>query len=799
MEKAVRKIGLFVWDQGGRLEQSIEINTLVDKLSKVKGIARCEMVIDPLAAPLLDSVKEDIQSGRIDRILWVGQFTPYQVKRIKDRYASLGMNAYLHGWCDLEEQGIALDPVPPTVRKGKARTLIRMAIARTRLLDPLESTELPASEALLIVGAGVSGLHTAASVADLGKRVFIVEKQSGVGGKVAHLSRFYPRICDPHCGLEFVLDRLVHSERVEFLTLSRLVSLEGGPGNFLAKIRTQPRYVSNEKCNACGDCMRVCPGRITEVPETHRVDSQVGAMQGGIRQMLQSTRQAVHPATPMPFPAAFVVEREHCPPDCRECEKVCPNDAIELDQDPAEREIRVGAVVLTTGWEPYPLFKVEEYGYGRHDSVISNLEMEKLLSMDGSGQVALSGWTLEHLKEVGFIQCAGSRDERHLSYCSSVCCSATLKQVMHFKEKVPNANCYVFYQHIRSSGFEEELYRQARELGDVAFIRDRPARVEEESGKLRVAVLDPLLDKKITMDLDLLVLAGGMCPSSEAQDLYQILGLPQNPYGFSESHHQCYPEESQRTGIYVGGCAREPMNVAQSIESSHRAAMKALQFMQGAVQIEPTYPVLDKTKCDQCKRCMEDCPFASFVFDEKEFPSPDLARCRQCGNCMGVCPLAAISIQNNTIKQTAAQIEVLENSFMDHSEPLILAFLCENDAYKAARSAVERGLPVAPNVVFIRVSCAGAVNNALVADALSIGVDGVLIAGCKEGQCHYVWGNRLVQKRSDDLSDKLQNMRIERERVRFETLEIRDWERYVELLNGYIADLKDMGPNPFKI
>ena len=210
-------------------------------------------------------------------------------------------------------------------------------------------------------------------------------------------------------------------------------------------------------------------------------------------------------------------------------------------------------------------------------------------------------------------------------------------------------------------------------------------------------------------------------------------------------------------------------------------------------------PILDKTKCDQCKRCMEDCPFSSYVFDEKEFPMPVLERCRQCGNCMGVCPLGAISMRNNTIKQTAAQIQILENSFMGQKEPLVLAFLCENDAYKAARAAVDQGLPVPPNVVFIPVKCAGNVNNALLADALSIGVDGVFIGGCKDGHCHYVWGNQLVEKRSEDLSEKLKQMMIEPERVRFENIEIRDSKRNVDILNSYIEDLKKMGPNPFKI
>ena len=798
MDKVVPKIGMFIRDQGGRLAQAIDLAALVQKIGKAKNVVRCEVIEDLWAPAFLDSLKNGVGEKQVDRILWVGRFTPYQMKSLKDELASAGLNPCLHGWSDLEEQGVCLMETDPKIRAAKALILVQMALARVRLLESLEPLELPASEAILIIGAGVAGLQAAESLTGLGKQVFLVEKESGVGGKVALLSRFYPRICDPRCGLEFTLQRLGDVGHLQLITLAKVAAIEGGPGNFIATVQKQPRFVLEKRCNGCGKCQAVCP---VEIQEPFPLMPDAALNLPGFEASMQKTRKAIHPASPMAFPAAFVIERQHCPPECRECEKACPAGAVELDQSPAEEHLRVGAVLLTTGWDPYPLSNVEEYGYGRLTNVISNLEMEQLLSPDNRPPTSLAKFPLNSLKEVGFIQCAGSRDERHLSYCSSVCCSVTLKQILYFKELVPEAKCYVFYQHIRTPGFEEDLYRQVRESGDVTFVRDRPARVEadENSGKLNITVLDPLLDKKIAINLDLLVLAGGMCPSKGSQEIAQTFNLPQNQYHFFESHRQCHPEESQRTGIYAGGSCREPMNVAQSIESSQRSALEALKYMGGTVLIEPYYPVVNKTKCDQCKRCMEECPFGSFVFDEKNFPSPDLAKCRQCGNCMGICPLAVISLRNNTIKQMAVQIEAINTSFMGKGEPVILALLCENDAYRAAQSAIDQGLPVPPNVIFIKVSCAGSINNALIADALSSGIDGVLIGGCKDDQCHYVKGNQLVQKRSGDLSDKLKTMMIEPERVRFVSLEIRDSHRYVDQLESYIKDLKKMGPNPFKI
>ncbi len=772
--KVTPKVGIFFADPGGRLGRGMDLPAAMARLAKIKNIAVCELLPEEIVKGI-PRVESLFKEGRLDRIIWVGRFSENQREKIEKNLEAAGLNRFLHEWCDLEEQGVGGKGSDPEMLTQKALILIQMSVARARLLEPLEPVTVPGTNSVLIVGGGAAGLHTAVSLVETGKKVYLVEKESGVGGKVASLRRLFPRICDPLCGLEFALQKLQESHRAEILTLSEVKSLSGAPGNFEAVIRRRPRYVFEDRCQGCGECAQVCPViRPQKVSFSNNVPS--GA-----------SRKAIHPSEPMAFPSAFVVDREFCPPDCRKCAEICPTQAVNLDDQPGETAIKTGAVLVTTGWDGYPLEKVEELGYGRYPNVVSNLEMEAIAE-DPSD-----------LKEVGFIQCAGSRDERHLNYCSSICCSATLKQVLHLKEIRPATRCYIFYQDIRTPGFDEELYQKVKTLEGVLFIRGNPSTVKPgENGKLQVRAEDTFSGSELSLSLDLLVLAGGMVPSAGTREIAERLNLPRTAHGFFDAHLPCHPEESQKTGIRVGGSCRGPMGIAAAIESSHRAALDLLPFAAETIRMAPAYPVLNLTKCDKCKRCIEECPYASYAYDPNGFPALDLTKCRQCGNCMGICPLSAISMRNLTIAQLAAQIRAVKTSFLPKDEPVILAFLCRNDAYFAARAAMDMNLGVPPNVFFLKLPCAGSVNNALIADALAFGIDGILIAGCKDGQCHFIKGNQLVKTRSEDLGEKLKKMVMDPGRVRLESLEIRDSVRYAALIREYVEELKKMGPNPFK-
>ena len=838
MARVVPKIGVFIHDSGGRVSGPLDLESLTGKIAKIKGVKHVAAVSDPSGEGTIEAAAEKVGSGEIDRILWIGSFSGAFRTEALSRLAQAGLNQYMTQWFDPVDQGLLNAGVDQSIRQKKALALMKMLVARVKKLAPLEGMELPANERAVVIGGGASGLHAAASLIKAGKPVTLVEQDSGLGGNVARLARFYPLMCDPRCGLEHVLFDLMESDRFDLRTLSKVERVEGSPGNFEISVRTAPRFVTDD-CNGCGACLATCPVELDdtsplprcELPEevlSALTEAEKGDPEGKgangeevnhgeedraeaesvegpgftpARRPARFRRKAIHPASPMPQPVAFVVERAHCPEGCRACVEICPQKAIDLDQQELVETIPAGSVVTATGWDLYELERVQDYGFGNRPNVISNLEMERLLALDEPGAERLEGFEPGDFNKVGFIQCLGSRDENHLDYCSGVCCSATLKQIRELRRRNPDITCYVYYMDIRTPGFDERMYREVRDAGNVVFIKGKPARVDfnPDNGKPVIDSLDEILGRRVRTELDLVVLAGGMKPSSGGVEAGRVLRMPVDSHGFFESHRQCYPAETQRTGIFAAGCAREPMNVAQSIESGVAAAMRSLPFLEGTLAVVPTYPEVNDKKCDSCGRCVEECPYGALSFNEKEIPVPDLARCRQCGNCMGICPKIAVNLRDSTISQYASQIEALsESGFLPKKEPVVCAFLCANDAWLAHRSAQQQGL-VPQGVVALKVPCAGSVNNALIADALSYGIDGVYIGACPDGTCHYVRGNELIKKRRDDLADKLKSMKMDEERVAFQNIGPRDVGLYVETLTECLDTLREKGPNPFKM
>ncbi|MFP4169249.1 MAG: hydrogenase iron-sulfur subunit [Desulfonatronovibrionaceae bacterium] len=484
-----------------------------------------------------------------------------------------------------------------------------------------------------------------------------------------------------------------------------------------------------------------------------------------------------------------------------------------------QQELDVGAVVLATGWKPYDASKLDSLGYGKLKNVVTNIQFEE---MAAAGSIKRPSDDAP-ARSVAFIQCAGQRDPEHLPYCSSVCCMTSLKQAGYIREKDPEAKAYIFYKDMRTPGVYESYYQAAQDDPGIFLTKSEVREVSEgEDGKVRVQVSDTLLgDEDLEVEVDILVLTVGMVPTT-AEDTFEDgvlkLGYRQGQQlpelelfnGFADSNYICFPYETRRTGIYSAGCVRQPMNLATAEDDAAGAALKAVQCLESTnrgMAVHPrsgdlTYPKFNMVRCTQCKRCTEECPFGALDEDEKGTPLPNPTRCRRCGTCMGACPERVISFDNYSVSmlnEMIGQIEVPEDE--EEGGYRFLVLVCENDAYPALDMAAMRKRSWSSYVRFIPVRCLGSVNTQWIAEAMSKGIDGVLLLGCKFGddyQCHFMKGSELCSQRMANIGETLERLQVEAERVHQEEVAIDDYNRIPDIIDDFIAKIEDFGPNPYK-
>jgi quinone-modifying oxidoreductase subunit QmoB len=519
---------------------------------------------------------------------------------------------------------------------------------------------------------------------------------------------------------------------------------------------------------------------------------------------------------------------------------------VALTVDGQSLVLRVGAIVQATGFAPYDARKLGHLGYGRSADVVTSVDFERMLA---SGLVNRPS-DGKPARRIAFIQCAGSRDTKHLPYCSSVCCRISLKQAHLARTLDPMCSAYVLARDIRTLGLHEDFYRRVQEDAGIFITKGDVAEVVPNRDQLLVRMSTSQLGNDIELEADLVVLAIGMVPVSadgpairELHDAKSAvakgegnlealndtvaklgrhegteilhLGYRQGPdlpvleCGFPDSHFICFPYETRRTGIYAAGCVRAPGDIEQSRIDGEGAALKAIQAIEHSAAGEAMHPrwgdisppTFNLQRCTQCKRCTEECPFGTLDEDEKCTPKLNPSRCRRCGICMGACPERIISYADYSIDLVVRAIKAIEVPDEFEDKPRILMFLCENDAFPALELAGFHRLRWSSYVRAISVRCLGAVNVVWISDALARGFDGVLLLGCKPGehtQCHYTRGSDLLATRSENVKQKLKQLALEDQRVRVEHVALSDYLTLPSLIDGFVEQVQALGPNPFK-
>ena len=736
-----------------------------------------------------EEIKTGIEEQRLNRVVVASCSPRLHEPTFRKTCEDAGLNRYLFEMANIREQCSWVHLHDRKAATEKAKDLVRMAVAKATLLTASEEMEVPIIRRALIIGGGVAGIQAALDLADTGYKVYLVEKQPSIGGRMAQIDKTFPTMDCSICILAPKMSDVGHHPNIELLSNSEVVDVTGYIGNFNAKILKKPRYVTDD-CSACGDCVDVCP-----VVSPNEFD--IGL----------AVRHGIYTPFAQAVPSAYIIDMDMCLNKegvivCDKCLKACEREAIDFEMKPENAEVEVGTIIVATGADVFDPSSLPDYGYGRHLDVITSLEFERLINAGGpSGGNLIRPSDMQIPKSVAFVQCVGSRSEKTGKlYCSNVCCMNTIKDGLLIKEHWPETEVNVFYVDIRAfgKGFED-LYRRAKDQG-INFIRGLPAEIFEDrmNNNLWLVGENTLQNELYKVNADMVILSVGLEPQTDSDVIQRLLTLSRTQDGFfMEAHPKMRPVDAATGGIFFAGCAEGPKDIKDSVtQASAAAARSGILMAKGKVSVEAITPIYDPEKCTACGLCTKVCPYNCVTLN-KETKRIEIveAACGGCGTCAAECPFGALTQNHFTDRQILAQIDAVTEHDADKK---IVAFCCNWCAYAGADFAGVSRMQYPPQGRIIRTMCSGRVAPKFVERAFARGAAAVLVAGCHPGDCHYIDANVHTQKRVERLWKKMEANGLDKERLQLLWASAAEGERFASKIREMHSMMEDVTSEEFE-
>jgi heterodisulfide reductase subunit A len=644
LDKGVRtnggaRIGVYVCHCGTNIAATVDVEEVARFASELPGVEVARDYKYMCSDPGQELIKQDIHDHNLDRVVVASCSPSLHEKTFRDATADGGVNPFYFQMVNIREHDswVHRDVEAAT---EKAKDLIRAAVRRVRHHRPLEIRRVPVHDEALVVGGGIAGIHAALTLANAGKHVYLVEREPTIGGHMAKFDKTFPTLDCAACILTPKMVSVKAHPNITILSLSEVTEVDGYVGNFEVTVKRKPRYILEDVCVGCLECIEACVYKKGKVVDEFNV---------GL-----STRKPIYIPFPQAVPQMPVIDPETCIEfKSGKCKKTCveacgDRGAIDFTQEEKLEKIKVGTIILATGFKTFDPKRIPYYGYGVYPNVYTALELERLVNSAGptAGEIVLRDGSKP--KTVGIVHCVGSRDENTNIYCSRVCCMYSLKLAHLIKEKT-DAEVYNFYIDIRAPGKAfEEFYNRVAEEG-VHFIRGKVAEVYPESGGNGRVVLkaeDTLMGgvmRKIPVDM--LVLAVGLEAHADAEEVRRMFNITCSGEGwFMERHPKLAPVNTFTDGIFLAGACQGPKDIPDTVAQAGAAAAEALALIDtGYVELEPNTAYVNEEECSGCKTCVPLCPYGAISFreDTKKAEINEVL-CKGCGVCVAACPSGSI-------------------------------------------------------------------------------------------------------------------------------------------------------------
>lgn len=782
------RIGVFICHCGLNIAGVLDIAQLVEYAKTLPDVVYVKENRYTCADPGQNEIKKGIIDHKLNRVVVAACSPKMHEPTFRKCVESAGLNPFLFEMANIREMCSWCHPSKKAEANEKAQEIIKISVAKARLLQPLTKFQVPVTNRAMVIGGGIAGINAALDMANMGYKVYLVEKDESIGGHMAQLDKTFPTLDCSICIEGPKMVEVARNPNIEIISFADILNVDGFIGSFRVRIRKNPRYVIAKNCTGCGECADVCP---VEYPNEW--------------EMSLGTRKAISVPFPQAVPLIYSIDKNHCI-ECNKCVDKCGSrNAIDMEQKPEEIEVEVGTITVATGYDIYEPYDDPRWGYGKYANVVTALEAERLINAAGpTGGRVVRASDGKAPRTITFIQCIGSRDVNKFEYCTGFCCMYAIKEAILIKEHEPETEIYIMYMDMRTpfKGFEE-FYRRARDLG-ITFVRGKPSEILEdrETNSLIVRADDTILGEPIEVESEMVILSTAGVPKAGTDDLARILHVTRGTDGFFlESHPKLKPVDAPVDGIFYAGACQGLKDIPYSVSQGSGAAGRAATILsKERVEIEPIVAAVDPKKClnvkGSCGICVKECPYGAPATAERQAAVINPAKCHGCGTCVADCPADAITQMHFTDEQIFSQIRAA----LEHDpEKKIMGFLCNWCCYAGADLAGTSRFEYPTPIRVVRVMCSGRVDRDFVLEALRLGAGMVFVGACHlPTDCHYISGNVWMKSRMEALHGMLTRNGMSPERLRVSYVSAAEGLIFANIMKEMDKQMAALGPDKIK-